>query len=237
MATIRKFTFDNDFGPRPPEHLKREEPVVVAGSDEDEDDNLSVAPPPTFSEEELNLARDSAFEEGRHHGNVEAHQTIDARVAAAMGNLGQQIPDLHRLQIEANDETRRDAIRLASAILKKMLPASCAQHAFAEVAHVVEEVIGHVLDEPRIIVKVADDLVDSMRSRLEEVADSHGFEGRVVVQADARLAPGDCKVEWADGGAERDQARLMDEIDGAVERALSDPQSGQHNAEQEFAGT
>jgi flagellar assembly protein FliH len=30
-------------------------------------------------------------------------------------------------------------------------------------------------------------------------------------------------VEWTDGGAERDQARLIQEIEAAVDRALDQP--------------
>jgi flagellar assembly protein FliH len=125
---------------------------------------------------------------------------------------------------------------VALAVLKKVLPAACELHAFDEVTRVVEEVVGHLLDEPRIIVKTAEPLVEAVRERLEAVCASHGFEGRVVVQADARLSPGDCRVEWADGGAERDQARLMADIEATIERSLAPPERRVEEHE-EFAGT
>jgi len=114
-------------------------------------------------------------------------------------------------------------------VLKKMLPAACERHAFDEVTRVVEEVVGHVLDEPRIIVRVAAPLVDGVRAQLEAVVQGRGFEGRVVVQADDRLPLGDCRVEWTDGGAERDQARLMADIEAAVDRALAPPERRQES--------
>jgi flagellar assembly protein FliH len=228
-TTTRKFTFDHDFGPPPAAPLVRAEPVA-ARIEPDED---APPPPPSFSEEELNLAREAAYEDGRQHGHAEAHDAINAHIAATLNDLGQQIVGLQRIQTETNEEIRHDSIRLAFAVLKKMLPAACTTHAFEEVAHVIEEVVGHLLDEPRIIVRVATDLVEPLRGRLEEVADAHGFEGRVVVQADARLVAGDCKVEWADGGAERDQARLMAEIEATIERAVTPPAG----MERDFAGT
>ena len=110
------------------------------------------------------------------------------------------------------------------AVLKKVLPAACETNAFEEVVRTVQDCFAHVLDEPRIIVRVEQDLVDPVRDRLEAVAGMHGFEGRVVVQPDPRLMRGDCRVEWTDGGAERDQARLIADIEAAVERSVALPE-------------
>ena len=46
-----------------------------------------------------------------------------------------------------------------------------------------------------------------------------GYEGKIVLIAEEALLPGDARVEWADGGAERDSARLWRQIDEIVARA------------------
>lgn len=218
MAQPRKYMFDRDFGPRRPATPKPAEQVAVV------DAPMAPPPPQMFTEDEINLARESAFEEGRRRGTADATAAAESTTAQAMSAIAEIMGDLIRRQAEANDEAARNAVRVAYAALRKVLPAACESYAFEEVAHVVEEMIGHVLDEPRIIVRVAATLVEAVRGRLEAVADAHGFEGRVVVQADARLAIGDCRVEWTDGGAERDQARLLADVDAAVERALAPPE-------------
>jgi flagellar assembly protein FliH len=219
MAEMRKFMFDVDFSPQLPQRV--EKPVVEETVDEPEDD---FAPSATFSEEELTLARDSAFEEGRQQGRSEGAADVTRRVAAALEGIAGQLAELARIQAEANDEAARNAVRVALAALAKMLPAYCEKNACDEVARVVEEVIAHVLDEPRVIVRVAVDIVEEVRPHLEAAAENRGFEGRVVVQGDGRLQSGDCRVEWGDGGAERDQARLMKEIEATVARALAPPE-------------
>lgn len=232
----RKYMFDLDFdhpaAPAPP--------VEAAHPDEEEPEEVVVEdlpPPPMFSEEELALARDSAFEEGRQAGLAEALEQSERLTAMALTQLSDQMQTVFRQQEEANDANGRNAARVALAVLKKVLPATCEAHAFDEVTRVVEEVVGHILDEPRIIVKVADPLVEAVRERLEAVCEAHGFEGRVVVQADGRLTPGDCRVEWTDGGAERDQARLMQEVEATVERSLAPPERRPQSTDAEFAGT
>lgn len=238
MAPYRKYMFDLDFG-MPPPSARQAEPEE-AEVEEDAPDEPEEPPPPTFSLEELSFARDAAFEEGRQAGLAEAQEHIDRQTAEALAHLAEQMPQVFQRQAEANDAHARDAAKVALAVMRKLFPATAEANAFEEVARVVEEVVGHLLDEPRIIVKVAEPLVAAVRERLEAVCQSQGFEGRVVVQADARLTAGDCKVEWTDGGAERDQARLMREIEETVEHALAPPERRMQAAQPEngeFAGT
>ncbi|HZD91309.1 MAG TPA: flagellar assembly protein FliH, partial [Pseudolabrys sp.] len=51
--------------------------------------------------------------------------------------------------------------------------------------------------------------------------EARGFEGRLVVQADAQLAPGDCHIEWAEGGVNRDEAATRATIDELVGRYIT----------------
>lgn len=237
MASYRKYMFDLDFdAPAPRLHMAEAEADETEIGAEPEAE--PEPPPPTFTEEELALARSSAFEEGRQAGFADAAEQIERHQAGALGILADQMSTVFRQQEEANSANAQAAVRVAQAILKKVLPAACQTHAFAEVTRVVEEVVGHILDEPRIIVRVAEPLVDGVREKLEAVCQAHGFEGRVVVQADARLVVGDARVEWTDGGAERDQARLWAEIEETVERALAPPERRLEPAPAgDFAGT
>jgi flagellar assembly protein FliH len=221
-AQYRKYMFDLDFG-RP---AQAQAPVAAEPEEtvEPEEEAEPEPPPPSFTVEELEFARDSAYEEGRQAGQGEALEQSERMIATALTALSDQMQTVFRQQDEANDANARAATRVALAVLKKVLPATCETHAFDEVTRVVEDVVVHILDEPRIIVKVAEPLVDAVRERLEAVCEAHGFEGRVVVQSDVRLTPGDCRVEWTDGGAERDQARLIQDIETTVERSLAPPE-------------
>lgn len=217
----RKYMFDLDFD-HPPTPQSKAHPVEAEVEPEPEIE--AEPPPPMFSEEDLLLTREAAFAEGHQAGLQEAAAATDRMLANALATLTQQMETVFRQQDEANDANARGAVRVAMSVLRKVLPAACEEHAFEEVTRVVEEVVGHVLDEPRIIVRVAAPLVDGVRQRLEAAVQGRGFEGRVVVQADDRLPLGDCRVEWTDGGAERDQARLLADIEAAVERALAPPE-------------
>ncbi|MBX6322342.1 MAG: flagellar assembly protein FliH, partial [Rhodospirillaceae bacterium] len=67
-------------------------------------------------------------------------------------------------------------------------------------------------------VRLHDSLLDPLRERLDAVAAGAGFEGRIVILADPAMPVGDCRVEWADGGIERDTDRLWRDIEAALAR-------------------
>jgi flagellar assembly protein FliH len=70
------------------------------------------------------------------------------------------------------------------------------------------------------MIRTADADLDALRESIEGSAARSGFEGKLVFLTDERIASGDLRIEWADGGAERDQAALWAEIDGVIARAL-----------------
>ncbi|TAN71757.1 MAG: flagellar assembly protein FliH [Magnetospirillum sp.] len=214
----KKYMFDLDFGP-PSSRPKPQQEEEIEHEPEPE-----APPPPTFTEEDLQVVREAAYDEGYRTGRNEATEATEHLMAEAMIRLAEAMTSLHEAQEQAADTNQRVAARVAMAVLKKVLPAACESNAFEEVVRTVQECFAHVLDEPRIIVRVEQDLVDPVRDRLEAVAGMHGFEGRVVVQPDMRLMRGDCRVEWTDGGAERDQVRLIADIEAAVERSVALPE-------------
>ncbi len=59
------------------------------------------------------------------------------------------------------------------------------------------------------------------REKLDEIARAHGFEGRLVVLGEPGIGAGDCRIEWADGGVNRDAAAADAAIGEAVARYIS----------------
>jgi len=59
------------------------------------------------------------------------------------------------------------------------------------------------------------------RDQIQEIAQQRGFEGRLVVLAEPDLAPGDCRIEWADGGRVRERAAIEATISELVARYIA----------------
>ena len=90
----------------------------------------------------------------------------------------------------------------------------------AEIEAVIRDCLARLRDEVRIVIRVADAVLDAVNERVTALAATAGFEGKIVLIAQEDLQVGDVHVEWADGGAERDSESLWREIDAVVARAI-----------------
>ncbi|HMA15186.1 MAG: hypothetical protein ACM35H_06765 [Bacteroidota bacterium] len=212
MGRFEKFLFDNSFDK---EQTAKANAAAAAQAVAEE------PPAPTFSEEELTAARQAAFAEGKAAGVAEAEACHAARLAAAVELLPPQLAAIAQDMAAEADARRRDSLDAALTVIRKLFPQLARTHGLDEVHAVIEQCLERLRDEPRVVIRCADADLDALRERAEHATVRSGFEGKLVFLADERLASGDLRVEWADGGAERDQARLWQEIDTVIARALT----------------
>lgn len=225
MAKLQKYLFDLDFdapAPRPaPEVMIEDEFDGMMDEPEEE----LPPPPPTFTEEDLFLAREQAMEAGRQAGIQEAEAATERLVASSVETIAGQLQNITVIQAEANEVRMRDAVAVAIAVVRKLQPEMSKDHALDEISGVIQECLTHIEKDIRVTVRVNPAHMDSIRHYANQAAEATGFEGKLIFTADPRIVPGNCRVEWGDGGAERDQARLWAEIDTVIARALGETPS------------
>ncbi|HUZ72630.1 MAG TPA: hypothetical protein VMU87_06575 [Stellaceae bacterium] len=178
---------------------------------------------PRFTGADVEAARAEGIAEGREATLAAAAAATEARIAAAVEALGRGIDALAKARSAWMHETEQRATALLRAALGKAVPAFAAKDPIAEIEALVAGCLVEALDEPRIVLRVNDALFDAVQSRIAAIAKAGGYSGKVVLLADAALACGDGRVEWADGGAERDTRRIAQEIDAVLARALAAP--------------
>jgi len=177
----------------------------------------------TYTEEELNQARQDGLAAGRKAGQQAAEDSLERQVAQALTSMTQQIAELSKAQAAALERQGREAIEAALTIVRKLYPRLAQAHGMAEIEAVVGESLSRLRNEPRVVVRVADPLLDAVNERVTELAAKAGFEGKIVLIAQDDLQAGDVRVEWADGGAERDSRTLWQQIDAVIERVIGAP--------------
>jgi flagellar assembly protein FliH len=218
VAVVRKFTFDNDFdAPRAP--AAKPQPDVVV-----EDLPPPPPPPPTFSEAELAAAvaeaRKTALAEGQTKGKADATALAERQSAAALTAIGTHFAKIEDEVKAAVGQLQETTIELSLAMVRRLFPEFARQHGLEE----VKELLGRCLDtlrtEPRFTVRIASSQADALRGEVEALAQSRGFEGRIVVTADESLKPGDGRIEWSQGGMIRSADEIWKAIEAAMEQAL-----------------
>jgi flagellar assembly protein FliH len=180
-------------------------------------------PPAHYARADLDAARAEGYEAGRTEALAAAATASEQRIAAALAAIDRGIAEMLGALDARAHQTQADAIAILRTVLQKAVPALCRKDPLAELEAMVSESLGELLDEPRLVLRVSDALFDAVQQRISGLAQSAGYAGKIVLLADAALADGDGRIEWADGGAERDTRRIAQDIDACLARALAAP--------------
>lgn len=214
MATIRPFLFDTSFDPSEP---AAPEPELAPAEPEPE-------PEPTFSLAELAAAEQAAATaaagQARAEALAEAERTVARRQMEAMESLANGVAQLVATVEARNATLTEEAVRVGLAVAARLLPDFTRRHGLAEIEALIGRCMAEMVEAPRIAVRVHDSLRETIAEAAASEADRTGFAGRVVVLGDDALRPGDARVDWGDGGAERDLARLWADVDRVASRTL-----------------
>ena len=203
MSAPTKFLFDTDFGGNA--ERKPAEPTV------------------TLAEHAVKLAEAETAAHRRGYADAQNDAAVesDRRVAGALEGiatgLAGAIEALHAIETRLECE----AVEVAVAVARKLAPALVEREPFAEIAALASDCFGQLLSAPHIAVRVNDALYAAAKEKLDDIARAKSFEGRLVVLAEPDIAVGDCRIEWADGGINRDRVATDAVIGEVVARYIS----------------
>ncbi len=207
MTTSAKFLFDNEFDPTSTEELSQAA-------------KARAKPKPQYTDDDLAAARGEGQKAGFELGVQHALGEIEKTAADALQQIAEQIAHLGGAHERAIVNIRADAARLAFNIADRLAAGLIEREPLGEIENLVGECLGRLQAEPRIVIRVAEDLVEPLHERIGQLSTSTGFAGKIVLIGEPQMAIGDCRIEWPDGGAERDMAVLLNDVGEAVQRYL-----------------
>ncbi|WP_370540637.1 FliH/SctL family protein [Azospirillum sp. INR13] len=148
---------------------------------------------------------------------------MDNRIANALSQIADGVSRL-LAEHEAGSAARTEQpVHLALAIVRKLLPEWARRGGMAEVEAMVRNCLTDLIDEPRLVIRVAEDTMGLVRDHLDRTVGASGFGAKLMVIGDPSIAPGGCRIEWAEGGMERDTAQLLAEIERRAAHMLEAP--------------
>lgn len=206
MSAHAKFLFDTEFG------------------DIAED---ALPPAPTFSVEELEAVRASAHADGIEAGRTQAIEEFMAGASTRIDKLERQA-DQAVVELQAQREKLvAEAIEVAMVSADMLAQTLIAREPNAILLALFEECISHVSAAPHIVVRVSGGELEHLRDELKSRAELLGCNGRIVILVEDDMQPGDCRIEWADGGVSRDGAQLRQTLRRLIESRYPAGWSGQ----------
>jgi flagellar assembly protein FliH len=200
MTARAKFLFNTDFGP------VKEAPPKIS---------------PEQQQADLAAAEQRGYQRGLKAAEAQARTEAERRTAAAYERIGSVLGGIAGEMKAIEGRLEGEAVEVAVAVGSKLATALVAGEPFAEIAALATECFSAFLAAPHVVVRVNNELHAAARECLDEIARGRGFEGRLVVLGEAEIAPGDCRIEWADGGVIRDRAAIAAAIDELVGRYIA----------------
>lgn len=206
MTATAKYLFDNDFSPGVP--AKATIPLA--------DHAAKIA-----------QAEQTAYRNGQAAAEAKLQADAKRNSAALLTKLVAGIEEMQRGFTTLEARLESEAIEVAAAVARKLAPALIAREPFAEIGALLRECFRHLVGAPHVVVRINDALYAEAETTLAGIARERGFDGRLVVLAEPDIAPGDCRIEWADGGVIRDRSAA----DAAIAELIARYLAGRHNAD------
>jgi flagellar assembly protein FliH len=198
MGAPVKFLFDDDFASS---HAAPGKHMVTAAAHE--------------------AALTRAEAEGHRKGMNAAEAKIEGRATGALERIAQAIATMAQGLSAIEARLEAESVEVAVAVARKLAPELIAAEPFGEIAALASSCFHQLIAAPHVVVRVAEPIYEIAQPRLEQIAQLHGFQGRLVVLAEPGMTLGDCRIEWADGGLARDRAATEAAIGEAVGRYVA----------------
>lgn len=168
----------------------------------------------TFAADEVDAIRRDAHSAGREAAMAEATHA-QAVALSAIARSATVLIEQFDSQIEA---FRQDSATIALVVARKLAGEALAIAPHGELERFISECLNKLHREARLVVTVSPDNADHLRSRIGELVDQNGFAGRVVVMPETAMNLADCRIEWADGGIEKNLETTFASIEEQVRR-------------------
>jgi flagellar assembly protein FliH len=183
-------------------------------------------PPPTFSEQEMEQAKQAAYQEGRSAGQLEAEAKINKAAeesAAAMQALLDVIANRITLASEEHTQflkNQQDIIlKVTLAIARKIAGEALKNDPYASVESLLKECMGLIAGSERIVLTVTPQKSDDLRRCIGVLKTLlHDFGGEIIIEQDASFADNDCRVEWKNGQASHSEEAVWTEIESLLKK-------------------
>jgi flagellar biosynthesis/type III secretory pathway protein FliH len=183
--------------------------------------SLKTSTPIQYSAEELEAAKQHAYEQGLIEGKeqgfaqgqthaISDHQTqLDAVLNAIESKVTEAANHYQDIKIQSAQEV----LTFIQIIMDKLLPHWVAEHGLSELITTIQHIINHIYTHTQIIVRIHPHMLAKVRKKLQHFLTKH---------TDVVLAPGEnmdrhaCEINWDGGGAQFSLEAIAHQITQAI---------------------
>lgn len=181
---------------------------------------------PTFSEAEIMAAKQQGFADGFSQGHAKGRAEIDREqevrelqltqvLQMVAQGLGNEIGVFRKHQA-AHVKYSADVVLM---VARKLAGQALESQPLAAIEGMVSECIEMLMGKAQVTLVVHPDLSELLQNYLTtHVPVTEKM--KLIIVGDAKLAKGDCRIEWPGGAAERHTEALWQEMETVIKRAF-----------------
>lgn len=189
------------------------------------DDDFESDTGGTMSRGKIDDIRAAAYAEGVAAGQADILASLEQNCETLLNNIFTASQNLLDRQGEQVSLMNKEAAKLAYAIIEKLAPALVKQTPLAEIELLINQCLKNSPLEPRLVIRVDEKILPLLEEKMEKIRLASGYQGQVILISEPMAHTSDCRVEWANGGAERDFNSLLSTIESTVQLFIEAPES------------
>lgn len=190
----------------------REEKEVLAKKEEEQEKPKE----PSYSQSELDSAVKSAEEKGYEKGFSSATTELQKAAAMALEEINNRLVALLSGEAENRREAEASALKFAVELVRKLLPNLEVGVAKQEVEAFLSDNFSKFRGEKNLSFSFHPDMAAEIAPQLSKLAEKNDFEGKISVHKDINMGLSDCRVEWRNGGVERNTEEVLEKVENIL---------------------
>ena len=167
----------------------------------------------TYREEEVAEKEAKAKKEGYEEGYNQAQAEAETKRLAILENINAQLLRLTEQEGKQNQEVDNRVIELSRAVVHKLVPVLEKENAEALIKDFLTENFPNFKNEIKLSFYFNPETIKYVQEEISHLANANDFEGKISLHKDASMLQSDCRIEWDNGGVERNGTKMLDKID------------------------
>lgn len=173
-----------------------------------------------YSQEDMDIAINEAETRGRELGYSEGFAASSTENQKAQQSLLENIDAKLAILVSDNSKNmivaEEAAIKVALDAIRKVLPSLEQDVAKKELVAFLGDNFSKFKNEGSLSFSFHPQMIAEIAPQLSKLAEKHDFEGKISVHKDMDLCLSDCRIEWKNGGVERNTTKVLNKIEELI---------------------
>ncbi len=180
-----------------------------------------------YTESEFTEAVAKAEAEGYEKGKQEVAETELNRHNILLEGIKNQLMAIFAAVEEKAANQEASAISFAVDLVRKLLPTLEKDRAEAEVKNFLAQNFANFSSQESLSFSFNPEVISLVADSIGRLAEQNDFEGKIAVHKDNSLGPSDCRVEWKNGGVERNIRKSLDKVEQMITESTQERENGE----------